>query len=158
MSWSLKIRGGDLDISGATMAAVSGSDKLIQDFRCWLLEHMGDDEANPWYGSLIDGGRLNGVEHQGIMGTDDWRFATTSVDAEIRRIADLYQKQQIRRSQDDRLTYGKATIDPNEVLLGIASINFFEVQDNLLVRVTILTGTNSQVPLNLSLGPVSSFS
>src|SRR4051794_27221905 len=99
MSWSLELRGGDLAIGGASYGVVTNQAKLVQDLRCAILERMGTDPDHPGYGSLIDGGRLNGVEQESVIATDDWDVAVLTVEGEIRRIVDLYQKMQIARSE-----------------------------------------------------------
>jgi hypothetical protein len=152
MSWSLQLRGGDLVIGGSTFGTVTGSEKLIQDLRCAILERMGTDEDHPWFGSLIDGGRLNGVDQPSIIATNNWNMAVLAVESEIRRIVDQYQKAQIIRTERDRTTYGKPTLHPGEILMGVGSIEFYQAQDNLLCRVTLITGTDVEITVNVPLG------
>lgn len=152
MSWSLQLRGGDLVIDGSSFGTVSHQNKLVQDLRCAILERMGTDEDHPWFGSLIDGGRLNGVEQTSIIATDNWDVAVLAVEGEIRRIVDQYQKQQIARSERDRVNYGKPTLNPAELLMGVSNIEFYQAQDNLLCRVTLVTGADAELTLNVPLG------
>lgn len=152
MSWSLELRSGDLTIGNAAFGTVTNQQKLVQDLRCAILERMGTDDDHPWFGSLIDGGRLNGVEQESIIGTDDWNTAVLAVESEIRRIVDLYQKAQILRSEKDRMTYGKPTLMPAELLMAVSSIEFYQAQDNLLCRITIVTGAGSDTKINVPLG------
>jgi hypothetical protein len=152
MSWSLQLRAGDLTVGGASFGTVTGSNKLVQDLRCAILERMGTDEDHPWYGSLIDGGRLNGTEQESIIATDNWDVAVLQVEAEIRRIVDQYQRGQIARTEQDRTTYGKPTLTPAEVLMGISNMQFYQAQDNLLVKVTILTGADAEINIAVPLG------
>jgi hypothetical protein len=152
MSWSLQLRGGDLVIGGSAFGTITGQQKLVQDLRCAILERMGTDEDHPWFGSLIDGGRLNGVDQPSIIATDDWDVAVLAVEGEIRRIVDQYQKQQIVRTERDRTNYGKPTLVPGEVLMGVGNIQFYQAQDNLLCRVTLITGADSELTLNVPLG------
>jgi hypothetical protein len=113
---------------------------------------MGTDEDHPWFGSLIDGGRLNGVDQPSIIATDNWNMAVLAVESEIRRIVDQYQKAQIIRTERDRTTYGKPTLHPGEILMGVGSIEFYQAQDNLLCRVTLITGTDVEITVNVPLG------
>jgi hypothetical protein len=152
MSWSLQLRAGDLVIGGSSFGQVTGQNKLVQDLRGWILERMGTDEDHPWFGSLIDGGRLNGEEQASIIATDEWDVAVLAVEGEIRRIVDDYQKQQIIRTEQDRTSYGKPTITPSELLMGISNIQFFQAQDNLLCRVTLVTGADGELTVNVPLG------
>lgn len=152
MSWSLQLHGGDLVIGGSSFGIVTDQNKLVQDLRCAILERMGTDEDHPWYGSLIDGGRLNGVDQGSLLATDDWGTAVLVVEGEIRRIVDQHQKSQIVRNERDRSIYGKPTLTPGEVLMGIADIQFFQAQDNLLCRVTLITGADGKMTINVPLG------
>lgn len=146
------MRNGDLVVGGSSFGAVAEQPKLVQDLRCAILERMGTDEDHPWFGSLIDGGRLNGVEQESLIATDDWNYAVLAVEAEIRRIVDQYQKQQLVRTEQDRSTYGKPTLTPGELLMGVSNLQFFQAQDNLLCRVTLVTGADAEFPLNIPLG------
>lgn len=152
MSWSLLLRGGDLVIGGSSFGMATEQQKLVQDLRGAILERMGTDEDHPWFGSLIDGGRLNGVEQESLIATDDWDYAVLAVEGEIRRIVDQYQKQQLARTEQDRTAYGKPTLTPGEILMGVSNIQFFQAQDNLLCRVTLVTGADAEIPLNVPLG------
>jgi hypothetical protein len=152
MSWSLQLRNGDLVVGGASLGIVSDQSKLTQDLRCAILERMGTDPDHPWFGSLIDGGRLNGVEQESLIATTDWNLAVLTIESEIRRIVDQYQKAQIVRTEQDRTLYGKPTLTPGEILMGISNIEFFQAQDNLLCRVTLITGADREIPLNIPLG------
>lgn len=139
-------------VGGASFGTVTQQTKLVQDLRCAILERMGTDEDHPWFGSLIDGGRLNGVNQESLIGTSDWNLAVLSIESEIRRIVDQYQKQQILRTEQDRTTYGKPTLTPGELLMGISNVQFFQAQDNLLCRITLVTGADAEIPLNIPLG------
>lgn len=152
MSWSLQIQNGDLSLNGGSYGTVSGSQKLAQDLKCALLERMGTDDAHPNFGSLIDGGVANGVEQPSLIATTDWTHAIALIESEIRRIINQYQASQVRRSENDRMTYGKPTLTPDELLVAISSIQFFQVQDALVVKVGIQTGANNTININLPLG------
>jgi hypothetical protein len=139
-------------MGGSSLSTVTDQQKLVQDLRCAILERMGTDEDHPWFGSLIDGGRLNGVEQASVIATDDWDSAVLAVEGEIRRIVDDYQKRQITRTERDRGTYGKPTLTPGELLMGISNIQFYQAQDNLLCRVTLITGADGEITVNVPLG------
>lgn len=139
-------------IGGSNFGTVTDQNKLVQDLRCAILERMGTDEDHPWFGSLIDGGRLNGVDQPSLIATDDWNVAVLAVEGEIRRIVDQYQKAQIVRTERDRSTYGSPTLTPGELLMGVGDIQFYQAQDNLLCRVTLITGADGEITVNVPLG------
>lgn len=150
MTWSLRIRNGDLMLSGTEFDQVTGSNKLVQDLRCAILERQGTDDLHPDFGSLIDGGRdSNGNLVNSIIGGQNWNYMALIVESEIRRIASELQDRQVARAQQDRYTYGKATQTSGEVLKQISSVNMVQVQDSLVVQVGLITGSGEDIVLDI---------
>jgi hypothetical protein len=150
MSWSLKLRNGDLATGGARLGQVTGADKIVQDMRCALLTHRGSNEYHQRFGSIIDGGRTDaGDEAVSIIGSSDWERVALRVEGEIRRIAAEYQQQQLARAQKDRYTYGESTLSNSELLLEVTDVDMTQTQDALFVRVTLTTGAGDAIPLNI---------
>jgi hypothetical protein len=155
MSWSLQVSNGDLVLEGGKLGTVTGSNKLLQDFRHYLLEHMGNDPLHPNYGSLIDGGmKSNGQVVDSLIGSTDWNMVTLQLESEIRRIAAAYQKSQLNRAQNDRTYYGKSTLSVSEILAAVTAVNFTQNADALLVEIVIETGDFQLQNISLSLDPV----
>lgn len=151
MSWSLQLRGGDLVLDGTRLGSVTGSNKLIQDLRCTILERMGTDDSHPWFGSLIDGGIQNGQEVPTLIASSNWSYVMLQIEAEIRRIADLHQKSQIQRLERDKSTYGKPTLTSSELLMGIGDIQFYQAQDNMLIQIVLIVGNERNETINIPL-------
>lgn len=152
MSWSLELRNGDLTIGGARFGAVTGTQKLIQDLRCTLLERMGTDPSHPSFGSLLDGGRTpEGIEQPSLLGADDWDRITIQIESEIRRITSEHQARQVQRGQGDRITYGHSTLTKGEVLLALEGIEMIQVQDTLIAVVSLRVGSDDIHTLNIPL-------
>lgn len=152
MSWSFQIANGDLTLGNASYGTVTGEQKLVQDLRAYILEKMGTDDMHPTYGSTINGGRLaDGTEVQGSIGIANNALALAEVESEIRRIASDYQARQLQRAKDDRITYGKVTLTKGEVLLGIGNIDVKQYADTLDLTITLNTGNNTEVELDLLL-------
>src|SRR4051812_21440558 len=125
MSWSLKVRRGDLVLSGTKFDTVIQEEKLTQDFRCFILERMGTDPMHRWYGSLLDGGvKEDGTIVTSLISTTDWLLAQLEIETDIRRIANLYQRMQVARAKRDRDRYGKSTLTKGELLFSISGIRF----------------------------------
>lgn len=155
MSFSLQIQNGDLAISGNDYATVSGNQKLVQDLTCAIKTPMGTDDANPNYGSLIDGGvTSDGIYHESLIGGDNDNSTAAFVEAEISRVAQNYQAQQLARNQSDGIQYGKTTLTPDEILVNLGGLNTQSVEDSMLVTAVLQTGS-SNVTINL---PISSSS
>jgi hypothetical protein len=145
MSWSLKLRNGDLVTDGAKLDQVTGASKLVQDLRCAILEKRGTDDLHRDFGSLIDGGyddKGNWVDS--TIGEIDIDFAVLQIESDLRRIMALHQQRQVARSKRDRQTYGQSTLDNDELLYSVEGIGFTQAQDKLMVNVLIQTGTGQQ--------------
>lgn len=154
MSWSLQIRHGDLVIGGTRLAQVAGTNKLVQDLRCVILEKMGTDDLHPSYGSIIDGGRrTDGTVLTSIIGQQNTEHVAIAVRAEIERLGREHQEKQLQRAQDDRFVYGKTTLTAEEVLEAIAGVDITLVQDQMLVRVVLRTARGQEQILNIPLSP-----
>jgi hypothetical protein len=150
MSWSLALRNGDLALGGTQLATVTSSRKLVQDLRCALLEPMGTDDLHPSFGSLIDGGRKpDGTMVPSLIGSHNWRRAAIEVRAEINRIADEHRRRQLMRAREDQFTYGKPTLDPGELLIQITDLRMVQVQDSLVVNVTLKVGNGTTHEINI---------
>lgn len=149
MSWSLQLRNGDLTVGGARFGQVTGGQKLIQDLRCALLEHKGNDPDHPEWGSVLDGGVDNGIEIPSLIGSTNWQYIVLAVQSEIRRVAAAHQNRQLARTKQDRYTYGESTLTPDELLVEVESVDCFQAQDTLLVQVTLKTGTGTTSTLNI---------
>lgn len=152
MSWSLKLENGDFAISGSRIGTVTGKEKLVQDLRNWILEHMGTDDLHPGYGSLLDGGVTpQGVVMPGVIGTDDLDLAEIEIRNEIQRIVADYQALQLARAKSDKLTLGRPTLIPSEVLLSLDGIDIEQDMDTLKVTLSISTATDDNFELQLTL-------
>jgi hypothetical protein len=152
MSWSLKLENGDLSISGSRIGIVTGKAKLAQDLRNWILEHMGTDDLHPGFGSLLDGGITpQGAVVPGVIGTDDLDVAEVEIRSEIQRIVSDYQSLQLARAKSDKLSYGRATMTPSEVLLSLDDIAIEQNMDTLKVTISISTASDDNFELQLTL-------
>jgi hypothetical protein len=152
MSWSLQLRNGDLTVEGAKLGQVTGSNKLIQDLRCALLEARGSDDLHPKFGSLIDGGiNDEGQPVPSVIANTNWELAALRIETEIRRIAAEHQRRQLTRAQSDRRTYGESTLSNTELLAEISGIQMFQAQDKLLVQVSLRLGDHQTRTIDIPL-------
>lgn len=152
MSWSLQISDGDFRVDAAHLSSVTGQAKLVQDFRCALLEQMGTDNLHPDFGSLIDGGVTpDGTHNPGVIGMEDIELVTLTIETEVTRIARNMQRAQLTRAKQDRFTYGRATLDPQEVLLAMTGIEFEQKEDTLQVIIHLTSAINNNFDVELSI-------
>lgn len=148
MSWSLKITNGDFDVSNAQIAVTRGAEKLVQDFRCALLEELGNDSMQPKWGTTLDGGTApDGSYIPGVVGESDPDLIGMAIETEIRRVASLIQQRQLARVKNERATYNKVTLTASEILVGVSAVRILQTADDLTVLVTLKTGSNSLVDL-----------
>lgn len=137
-------------MQNAQLGIVQGSDKLVQDFRCAVLESLGNDDLHPTWGSTLDGGiGPSGAYVRGVIGSGDLRNAQTQVESEMRRIGALLQQRQLQRVQQERLTYNKVTLSASEMLLGVTDVRMLQAGDTLYVTVTLHTGRNELVDVSV---------
>lgn len=151
MSWSLQLRRGDLTLGGSSYGTVTGADKLVQDLRCALLEPFGYDEMHRDFGSVLDGGVMDGVEYKGPIGRTDFESVRNEIEIEIRRVAREHQRSQINRSNRDINKYGNSTLTNRELLRSISSIDTVQINDIVFVRVSLSLGdTDRTIDIPLS--------
>lgn len=150
MSWSLQITHGDFAVEAAHLSTVTGSQKLVQDFRCAILEEMGIDNLHPDYGSLIDGGITpEGNTSNGVIGLTEPQTVKLMIESEVSRIARYIQRAQLERAKSDKLTYGRATLTPQEVLLAVNGIEITQKEDALKVIVGITAADDNSFEVEL---------
>lgn len=151
MSWSLRIgEDGDFHVDAAHLGTVTAQNKLVQDFRCALLEQMGTDNLHPDFGSLIDGGITpEGVASEGVIGETDLRMVALTIESEVARIARRMQQYQLARAKSDRLTYGRATMVPQEVLLQLNGVDLLQKEDQIYVTIRLTAANNTDFDINL---------
>jgi hypothetical protein len=142
MSWSLRIKNGDLSVDGGTYDSITGPEKLVQDLRCWVLEPQGNDVMHPDYGSILLGGvSPNGEQIPSPVGGYFSAEDLLRIESEIRRVIAAYQGQQRDRLAMDTVRYGgKNTMSPGEILLSIRNISIIQSADNALCFVSLVTG------------------
>lgn len=137
MSWSLQLRNGDLFHHQGHFATVVGPAKVAQDIRIAILTRMGEDTANPWFGSVIDGGTwTDGTPLPSVIGRIDFDNVSNEVSSELRRIENEYKERQQSRIHDDVSTYGRTTLRQDEILRDLDA-EFIQVQDTLLVKIRL---------------------
>lgn len=137
------MRNGDLFHHQGRYATVTGPAKVAQDMRIAILTRMGEDTANPGFGSVIDGGVWpDGSSLPSVIGRIDFDQVANEVSSELNRLESEYQERQKSRIQDDVSIYGRTTLRQDEILKSMDS-EFFQVQDTLVVRITLhfLSGT-----------------
>lgn len=150
MSWSLRIKNGDLAPEGNRFAQVNGTAKLVQDLKCSILESRGFDRFHPEFGSIIDGGIDEyGNYSPSLIGETDWDFAALKIESEIRRICTEHQRRQIERDKIDRTRYGRSTIDPSEMLDSVSRVEIQQAQDKMMVNVLIRTASGATTSLRV---------
>lgn len=146
------MQGGDLSLGGpGGFSTVTGTQKLIQDLRNWILEPRGTDPDHPEYGSVLDGGTLpDGTVLESPVGSILDASVIMNMESEIRRILTAYQQQQLDRLQRESALYnGKNTFAPGEILYSIDKVDVQQYIDVAIATVTITTSSGQIVPFNV---------
>lgn len=155
MTWSFRVSNGDLVLNSDGFATVTNENKLVQDFRHFLLTHMGSDSNNNWYGSVIDGGiQPSGHTIPSVIARTDWQYIKMDIESEIRRVATVYQNLQVERAKNDRQRYNKTTFTTGEVLVAINSVDFKQNADTLFVTINLATARSASVSIDIALPAV----
>lgn len=153
MSKSLAVINGDLVIGpGRSYQIVSGKDKLKQDLKLWVLERIGSDPLLPDYGSLFDGGIVNGQTQESYIGN----VANPQVLSELRaltiKLVNNYQTMQYNKMQDEAVLYqGKNTLDSDEVIDKLTAVNVVQSGTTILIQVVISTLAGSLLKVTIPL-------
>jgi phage baseplate assembly protein W len=150
MSKSLKLVNGDLYISNRSLHTVRGKEKLLQDLSLRLREKIGTDPMTPTYGSILDGGVINGSEVPSFIGRVINPSVKEEIHAEIAEQISKYQREQLEKIKSETVRYqGKNTLDKSEVIYSIDSINISNIGTTIVAQVTLTTLANEQVNLFL---------
>ena len=101
---------------------------------------------------MIDGGVwTDGTALPSVIGRMDFDQVANEVSSEIRRLESEYQERQQSRIHDDVSIYGRTTLRRDEILQDMEA-QFFQVQDTLVIRITLhfLSGTPEIITLPLA--------
>jgi phage baseplate assembly protein W len=133
---SLRIRNGDLTLTGSKLSLVDKQEKLAQDLSHWIATHYGIDPFHPTFGSTI----------QDLIGTPNY-YTKTAIENEIRRICKSYQNYQQQ----------KLEIYPNrysleEVLAAVNNIGIAFKTTSISITLIVLTAANSEVEVSQTIG------
>lgn len=130
---------------------MTGTQKLVQDLRNWILEPRGTDPEHPEYGSVLDGGTLpDGTVMDSPVGSILDTTVLMNMESEIRRILTAYQQQQLDRLQRESALYnGKNTFAPGEILYSVDKVDVQQYIDVAIATVTITTSSGQTVPFNV---------
>lgn len=148
MSWSFQIKNGDLTFAGpGGFATVSGTNKLVQDLRHWLLEPRGTDPMHPEFGSTLDGGEL--ADGTVVASTIGGLFTTDdllAIESEIRRILNAYQLIQAQRLTRETMQFGgKNTFSAGEILRTVNDVKVEQLGDTAVVTIAITTANGNNL-------------
>lgn len=155
MTYSFQLQNGDLNpIGQGGVAVVTGTNKLAQDLRNWILSPVGSNPLHLDYGSSLDGGMsTDGAFVPSMIGSLNGSDVALQVEAELRRVVYAYQQQQGARLLADQQAYGgKNTFAPGEILYSLDNVTVNQVGDVLVAGLSITASDGQSLQLNL---PVS---
>lgn len=148
---NFRVFDGDLAINHSLKVdMVTGRDKLAQDLTLWLLEPLGTGFATPSFGST-----LNTYVSRDSVGRRESRFIgktytndiAVEIEAEIDRVLNLYQQDQIQKVRKARSDGRLYLYSKQEVLDSIDDISSTRDGDAAHISVKITTGANQDLTL-----------
>lgn len=154
MSKSFRIEGGDLKVgAGRSFEIVTDSSKLAQDLELWLQEHIGTDPATPEFGSRLDGGIVNGVPVESLIGQMLTDERVSEVKQELSTLLTQYQQTQVAKMQREMAIYnGNHTLAQDEILASVDSIEARAIGDQIVARVSMTTLAGQSFKVTLPVG------
>lgn len=156
MSKSLALVNGDLQIGqGRAYETVSGSAKLRQDLKLWILERIGTDPMTPTYGSRLDGGVENGQPVPSYIGQAMSAENLMRMRTEVIQLIERYQAMQYQKMRSETLKYsGATTISGDEVILSIDSVTAKTLEPTIAIIQVVLTTLNkSKISITIPVNP-----
>ena len=129
---------------------MSGVEKLKQDLTLLVLEKIGIDSMTPTIGSRLDGGNLNGQELDSFIGQSITNDLINEIRGDLFNLFTDYQHRQLEQMKKELIQLaGRHTLDVNEVLHRIDSIETKAIGSTIIIRAFLITlgGT----PLKLTL-------
>lgn len=153
MSYSLRIDNGDLMIgSSRALEVVTGKQKLFQDLKLWILERIGTDPATPLYGSTLDGGTIDGQEVPSFIGQLPTQYNLNMIKAEVLDLLHRYQEMQVAKMRQELVEFdGRHTLQGDEILHTIDSVEVAAIDTLVLVRVKCLTLNKNSLNITIPL-------
>lgn len=88
MSYSLRLKNGDLTTNGSVLSLSYGKDKLLQDVDLWLREIYQVDRFHPTYGSVIENfiGNIINIRTEHDIRAEVYRVMTNLQNLQLRRL------------------------------------------------------------------------
>jgi hypothetical protein len=154
MSKSFALTNGDLSIGeGRSFQIVKGREKLGQDLRLWVLERIGTDPSTPDFGSTLDGGKVNGQPVQSFIGQMISPTTLAAIRQDITNLVTRYQALQYSKIRTETTRYlGSTTIDQDEAIASINSIDVRASGTTVIVQINLTTVANSSLRLTFPIG------
>ena len=137
---TLQVTNGDIQLdSGGRLQFLQGTSKLVQDLTLWLKEPLGVGFTTPNFGSTLPS--MIG----GTIGT----ATIVQVQAEVQRILNLYQSQQILSLKTAQNLSQLGYWNKSEIINSINSVQASQSYNSIVVNVTMTSLANTQLSIAL---------
>ena len=155
MSYSLNISRGDLNLGGPSgISTVTGTQKLVQDLKCWLLEPFGTDPLHIAFGSSLVETNPESADQDFLIGNVMSQAVAMKIETEILRVLNEYQNQQQAAIDAEMERYGSHTFKPGEILYSVNGVTAYQVYDTLVCKVSITTGSGQTLKFAQPVGSI----
>ena len=137
---ALQVTDGDIQLdSGGKLKFLQGTSKLVQDLTLWLKEPLGVGFTTPNFGSTLTS--MIG----GTIGT----ATIVQVQAEVQRILNLYQSQQILSLKTAQNLSQLGYWNRSEIINSINSVQANQSYSSIVVNVTMTSLANTELSIAL---------
>jgi len=137
---TLQVTNGDIQLdSGGRLQFLQGTSKLVQDLTLWLKEPLGTGFTTPNFGSTLPS--MIG----GTIGT----ATIVQIQAEVQRILNLYQSQQILSLKTAQNLSQLGYWNKSEIINSINSVQASQSYNSIVVNVTMTSLANTQLSIAL---------
>lgn len=140
---TLRLSEGDLVLSGATYATITGPDKVRQDLSFALREALGVDRFHPRWGSLLDS----------FIGEPNSHRLQFRITDEARRVVNNYQLVQQDRIEQDAREGRPSRYGAGEVIQEVASITSTQDGDTTVLRIDLRLLSGDDLTVLTQVGP-----
>lgn len=133
---------GDLTIGPGGFATIDGPRKVIQDLGMIVREPLAADRFHPLWGSILDD----------FIGYPISLETEAKVRAEIHRLVQNYMVAQSNQITADVQANRRPRYRPDEIVVGVGSVNIQQYQDRINVKVVIETQDGGTFDLFRTIG------
>jgi phage baseplate assembly protein W len=138
---TITVNNGDIQLNNGKIQFSTGNNKLVQDLALWLEEPLGTGYTTPGFGSLL----------ANTIGQGQTAASASTAQAEIARVLQLYQGQQVLDLQTAQNSSQLSNWNKSEIIQNIISIDTMVQGTSIVANVVLQTLQNNPINLTISI-------